>query len=269
MLLLVGACRAAPKPPPQQEPLVLATGGPIVTATPDAALAEAAHAPAEPMVPGGPSRYCTRGSDGCWDCVDMQFPEEIPCLGPTPGCNGICVHAGPHARCAPASHVCCASGACETPPITGDCEPECGDPSGDKKNDRCLVPASCPYKKQLDDFFGVYQVVSPPELFETLCAQTLPTTFPSDFGDDAKSACGPQNVIWTVHPRAVAKGSSGGGPAICFGKVRVSTVGTMVDHCGKYHCQTLRTCDGVETPEHCSVLGECAGGKLVGKGFSW
>jgi hypothetical protein len=259
VLVAIAACYTGGPPPTREErPIALYTAGPPPSPRP------------APLALAGPAQYCQRASDGCWDCAEMAFPDEVPCANQSASCAGICVHTGPRARCAPTTHACCPSGPCETPPITARCDAECGDPTGDHHNDRCLVPASCPYKQQLADFFGVYAVKSPPALFETLCGAPIPTTFASDLGDGAKVKCGPADVMWTIHPKAVAKGMNDSGPAICYGQVRVASVGGTVQRCGKFHCQTLRTCDGRDRPEYCTLLADCVGGTTVTPtGFSW
>src|SRR5262245_52294573 len=102
----------------------------------------------EPLAPSGPpriaapmvmqdSRYCQRASDGCWDCTDIDFPDELP--AEVPGCAGIGMRWGRRLRCASTEHRCCSSDErtrlahdhCETPPIAASCDPECGDRDGD------------------------------------------------------------------------------------------------------------------------------------------
>jgi hypothetical protein len=142
-------------------------------------------------------------------------------------------------------------------------------PDGDGRHDRCWVPSQCPDKKQFEDFFGHYQVTRPAALFAALCGP-LPTTFPSGLGSGAETRCGPEHIIWTIHPKTMARGAGGAaGPGLCYGEVRVGRDGQTVSRCGTYHCQTLRWCDGKEHAQYCTVLVGCRDGHVAPTGLTW
>jgi len=214
-----------------------------------------------------PALMCLRATDSCWDCASIQFPDEVPGAA-RPACNGLTVLTAKGERCARLERQCCPGGACEQPPLSSPCKAECGDSTGDRKNDRCLVPSSCPYKTQLEDSLGHYRVSRPAALFAAVCGP-LPTSFPDDLASAGDAACGPENVTWTIHPDTMARGGGGGGPGLCYGVVRVGREGQTVHRCGAYHCQTLRWCDGRERAQYCTVLAGCQEGHVVPTGLTW
>jgi hypothetical protein len=257
----------APARDPADVPAIARDPGPA-PATESVPAVAADMSVAESPAIASSSTFCRRVDAGCWDCVAMAFPDEVPCDRDGPACNGICVASAQGRTCRPSQRACCTGGSCEQPPIAAACDAECGDPSGDGKNDRCIVPGSCPYKAQLADFFGHYRVRTPAALFEALCGP-LPSAFPTDHGDGARARCGPDDVIWTIHPYTMSRGSGGGGPGVCYGVVRVDRVGQPLRRCGKHHCQTLRYCNGQERAEYCTVIAACDGGKVVPSGLTW
>jgi hypothetical protein len=214
-----------------------------------------------------PAAFCVRATDSCWDCATIQFPDEVPGTA-KPACNGLTVLTASGDRCARLERQCCQSSACEQPPRSSPCKAECGDSNGDKKNDRCLVPSACQYAKQLEDSLARYRVNRPAALFAALCGP-LPASFPDDLASGAETACGPENITWTIPPETMAQGGGGGGPGLCYGVVRVGREGHTVHRCGNYHCQTLRWCDGRERAQFCTVLAGCQDGHVAPTGLTW
>lgn len=103
-----------------------------------------------------------------------------------------------------------------------------------------------------------------PAGFEATCGP-LPKESPDDGGEGAPTLCPPANLSWSIPGQLDTEGKE----AICYGRVRVSLLGETVKRCGRFHCQTLRFCDGTEMPRHCSLQATCVNGKAVATGFGW
>jgi hypothetical protein len=281
----------AHKPAAQTQPEVQVAAGPTAVDPQPVVTADASRPPtsgretplaSEPPTSGrekplavgqptyhGETLFCRRSHDlRCWDCAALDFPDEVPCAD-SGGCDGICLRKQDGQRCVKSRRVCCQGAQCEQPPAGAACPAECGDPNGDGVRDRCIVPSSCADRAQIDDGIRRYWVARPLALYEAVCGP-LPAKFPKDTGPDAKSECGPAKVLWTIHPRMMAEGGGGSiGPGLCYGVVRVGAGEQVFTRCTGHHCETLRTCDGKETPASCSIVGSCNQGRFVPTYLYW
>ena len=71
-------------------------------------------------------RYCERRTTDCWDCADITFPAEIPCVVDACAPGDLCVIEDGTETCFGPSRVCCPAGeSCDPPSQSFPCDPCC------------------------------------------------------------------------------------------------------------------------------------------------
>lgn len=216
-----------------------------------------------PAVPKGPprGRQCERTSERCWRCADISFPAKIPCSQTSP-CSGVCVEQNGAPQCLATGEFCCSKPPCDRPPGC-DAASSCGSREAGGPMTSCTFLSPCEPQVVVG---SVLEAPEPPP-----CA-SWPAV--SDYRDTERSsadgACPATPLSWQIPAEQMASGASDrGGPGLCFGVVHFDSQGRQTRSCGKYHCQTLRYCDGRARDMYCTVIAKCEAGVARAVGFTW